>query len=76
MQSLISVCAWCEAVKTPTGWMEASNAFQLMGVPGEISRSEITHGICPACAVQWTKIDKKSFEQACLQETDLSSIVA
>jgi len=68
MESLISVCAWCDAVKTPNGWMEATNAFQFMGVEGEISHLEMTHGICPSCTAQWAKIDKNSFEQICFAE--------
>ena len=76
MQSLISICAWCDSVKTSIGWMEAVHAFQMMGIDDDIPLSEMTHGICPSCAEQWTKIDKQSFEHACRQEAYASSLTA
>ncbi|MBF0276278.1 MAG: hypothetical protein HQM13_00745 [SAR324 cluster bacterium] len=76
MKSLVSVCAWCDSVKTPVGWMAAKSAFQIMGIQSDVSLQEMTHGICPSCVVEWTKIDEKSFETACQQESQMSSLVA
>lgn len=68
MTSLVSVCAWCKLVKTPTGWFKASKALRILGIQKEVASEEMTHGICPNCAVAWGNIDKKSFEDACQRE--------
>lgn len=68
MQSLISICAWCNKVKTPIGWVKPAKAIQILKIRDEVTPTEITHGICPACAVKWIKVDQKTFEDACQRE--------
>ena len=68
MESFISVCAWCHFVKTPCGWLNATKALPLLKIERDLAPEEITHGICPVCAVDWAKLDQKSFEDACQKE--------
>ncbi len=68
MKTLISVCAWCKKVKTSGGWRKEASAFKILGINKQ-SSPELTHGICPACAVKWAKVDLKQFQASCQQET-------
>lgn len=68
MEKLVSVCAWCRFVKTPMGWLQAAKAFHILKIEDDLAPEGITHGICPTCALDWVKMDQKSFEDACQKE--------
>jgi len=68
MDSLISVCAWCDSVKTTTGWKTKAKAYQIMGIKGDVSHCDLTHSICPSCTEKWTHISPKRFKKYCQEE--------
>ncbi|MBF0288864.1 MAG: hypothetical protein HQM14_13695 [SAR324 cluster bacterium] len=67
MKALISVCAWCKMVKTPTGWRKEQSAFKTLKISKKYT-VELTHGICPSCAVKWAKVDLQKFQVSCQKE--------
>ncbi|MGK5092072.1 hypothetical protein WDW89_08695 [Deltaproteobacteria bacterium TL4] len=68
MSNLVSVCAWCNMVKTPIGWMEEASAYEQLGIGQGDMMIDKTHGICPSCASKWTKIGKAQFLRSCEHE--------
>ena len=51
MSSLITVCAWCNLIRTPKGWVETNIAILILGLnPCANIDKEMTHGICEDCA--------------------------
>lgn len=68
MNSLISVCAWCDSIKTAIGWAKKEKAYQIMGISGDVAHFDLTHSICPSCTGKWTHISPKQFKKYCQEE--------
>jgi len=50
LESLLPICAWCKKIRSKNGaWQPVEQYLQESGSP------DLTHGICPECAVKITE---------------------
>ncbi len=48
---LLHMCSWCSRVWCEDAWLPAEEAVKILGLFGPTQLPQITHGICPNCAL-------------------------
>lgn len=53
LEGFLRVCAWCKKVDYESKWMPIEEFL------GQRFQTEATHGICPACAAEFGKVNNR-----------------
>lgn len=48
---LLHMCSWCSRVRCDEVWLPVEEAVKILGLFGSAELPQITHGICPDCAL-------------------------
>lgn len=58
-EQMLTICSWCKKIRIrETRWVEAEEAVGAIGMLGEQSLPQLTHGICPDCAQQYLAVEE------------------
>ncbi|NJN95853.1 MAG: hypothetical protein HC875_17975 [Anaerolineales bacterium] len=53
---LLHMCSWCSRVWCEESWQPVEDAVKLLGLFGPAELPQITHGICPDCALLFEEL--------------------
>lgn len=53
---LLHMCSWCSRVWCDEGWQPVEDAVKILGLFGLTELPQITHGICPDCALLFEEL--------------------
>lgn len=50
---LLRICSWCNRIRCDETWLSVEEAVNYLGLFGASQLPQITHGICPDCALNF-----------------------
>jgi hypothetical protein len=54
---LLRMCGWCNRIRCDEIWLSVEEAVNYLGLFGAPQLPQITHGICPDCALNFKDLD-------------------
>jgi len=56
-EGLLTICSWCKKAKIDGEWVDIQNPFRAFDLFASAPVVQLTHGICPSCAIDFMAED-------------------